>query len=548
MKYTINSNVYMNKDVYTKKVMRENVKKYITLFEMNHISRGDLIIFQTGRCPELISLIFAALSLEVTFCIIEPETPIKRVELAFEYATLVIQMDINQGVVCTKNIKKKVFDFSRAAYISFTSGTTGQAKGVMIPRSALDNFVKGIPKVVPVKKRKAIVSFTSCTFDIFLLEVILAPLYRIDIYLANEKECKNPKKMAELLKFCRADLLQMTPSMLTMLHMVDSLWESLQNIKVLMVGGEIFSQKLLLSLQKNIDARIFNMYGPTETTIWSTVEELTKSGLVSVGKPIRETRIYILSQSLELMPSQEMGEICIAGKGLAIGYLGNEEKTKECFVRLPWKKEEIVYRTGDIGFINHEGVLCCQGRNDNQVKIRGHRIELEDVDMNLLKSGLVDNCCTCYDSKRQILVCFYLTKKKEVTEADLREHMKTVVPLYMMPAQFVQTSQLIYTSSGKLDRKGMLLQNNKVRDTDIIQDVKTILMNSSGYNEKIDFETSLDACGLDSLSFINLIVEIEKRYGIEIDDDKLDIASFHTIRELIEHILTIVNEKRENYD
>ena len=205
----------------------------------------------------------------------------------------------------------------------------------------------------------------------------------LTVVLADEEEQRNPKLMAKFIQDNAVDIIQMTPSRMQLLLNYDKELICLKSVKEIMIGGEAFPFGLLQTLQEKTTARIYNMYGPTETTIWSTISNLTYKDHIDIGRPIKNTEIYIMDDSLTLLPSGQIGEICIGGKGLAKGYVGRDDLTAEKFIYLPQKPNVRVYRTGDMGRHLPDGDLEYLGRTDNQVKIRGHRVELEEIESHL---------------------------------------------------------------------------------------------------------------------------------------------------------------------
>lgn len=276
----------------------------------------------------------------------------------------VIYIDENETVDFREESNK-----SESAYILYTSGTTGIPKGVEVTREGLFNFIEGISEIIDFSAGKRIACFTTVSFDIFILESIMA-LYRgLVVVLANEDEQRNPRLMAKLIQDNEVDMVQMTPSRMQLLLNYDKELSCLKNVKEIMIGGESFPLSLLRRLKEKTNAKIYNMYGPTETTIWSTVSDLTQKDRIDIGRPIKNTEVYIVDESLSILPEGQVGEIYIAGKGLARGYVGKNDLTIEKFIYLPQKPDVRVYRTGDMGRYLPDGDLEYLGRTDNQVKI-----------------------------------------------------------------------------------------------------------------------------------------------------------------------------------
>lgn len=238
-------------------------------------------------------------------------------------------------------------------YILYTSGTTGTPKGVKVTWEGLLNFIEGISEIIDFSPGKRIACFTTVAFDIFFLESIMALYKGLTVVLANEDEQRNPRLMAKLIHDNAVDMVQMTPSRMQVLLNHDKELSCLKNVKEIMIGGEAFPLGLLKTLQAKTNAKIYNMYGPTETTIWSTVSDLTQKDRIDIGRPIKNTEVYIVDESLSILPEGQVGEICIAGKGLARGYVGKNDLTIEKFIYLPQNQtlEFIARATWDVTYL-----------------------------------------------------------------------------------------------------------------------------------------------------------------------------------------------------
>lgn len=484
----------------------------------------------------LVVAILAALDSKITFLPIDLEQPRERIlymldNAKIDYIFTVEEVEYDFGkynTVCLDdsrfignlNRSSILKNDNEIAYILYTSGTTGAPKAVEVTRKGLNNFIEAIPEIIELKNGKRIACFTSSSFDIFFLEIIL-PIYRgMTVVLADEEEQNNPRSIMRILMEYSINVLQMTPSRLKMLKAVDANFESLKKLEVILVGGEKFPYEILKALQGNTNARIYNMYGPTETTIWSTVSELTNKDKIDLGHPIKGTMVYLLLDGKEVKKGC-IGEICIGGVGLAKGYLRNEEQTERVFKYLPFGTNERVYYTGDLGVYDNDGNLLYMGRKDNQIKLRGHRIELEEIDSNLTKIQEIKIAATCFDNNREALIAFFVSDAV-IKDADIREKLKDYLPSYMLPSMFLRVEKMLYTVSGKIDRKGLLKLYENIRLEDkglglnkisgevceiVIKVIREVLCDELLFiNEKSEVVN----LGIDSISFIRIIVELEK--------------------------------------
>lgn len=437
------------------------------------------------------------------------------------------------------------------AYIMYTSGSTGRPKGVMVRRESVYNFMEGVSEVIDFSEGRSIACLTNVSFDIFFLESIMPLMKGMKVFFATEEEQNNPKAIAALIENSQVDMLQMTPSRMQLLLNYDGDLSCLKKVKDIMIGGEAFPEKLLHTLQEKTNANIYNMYGPTETTIWSTISNLTDKDSVDIGKPIKNTRVYIVDQDLHIVSDGEIGEICIAGKGLAKGYVNNEELTKEKFCPLPDKPEENIYRTGDLGKVLPTGDLICLGRTDSQVKIRGHRIELGEIEFFINQvDGVVQAVATVAEkSECEKTIEVYYTCSKPVTHEQISDYLSKKVPAYMIPAKYYEVDSFELTPNGKIDRKKLQSHNIKALDNKS-SSVPTDQSDSKAFEviaatlsesleipvESIKIDESLSELNLDSINFVKLVIALEAEFDFEFDDDKLLISEFPTVLSLVEYV------------
>ncbi len=554
---TIGSVIFENNE-YSSEYLRkyiDNIKKNI----ISAVNPNECIAVIVERNQYMLCLIMALIESNITFLPIDLELPEKRIlymlqnadiktvitsekkcigaDLTFKYLLLKsLLIDNNSNY-----LDIPFSEFNNPVYYLFTSGSTGNPKAVVVNVKGFFNFLESIPNIIEFSSGEKIASFTTISFDIFFLETILSLINGVTVVLANKDEQSNPKKMIDLLVNHKITILQSTPSRLKLLRMFDKNFESLRFLKILMVGGEIFPIELLKHLQQNLTAEIYNMYGPTETTIWSTISNLTHKQSVDIGKPIANTHIYLLNDRKELTESDKEGEICIAGDGLSNGYYKNQELTNNNFIQLPFEPYCKVYCTGDLGKYEN-GNLFCIGRIDNQVKINGYRIELEEIEYAIRKNNLVLDSVVCYDSDNNQLVSFYISDEKIDIES-LIDELESILPNYMIPSVFEKVSYFNYTPSGKTDRKSMLEAfRNKITDSEMVissnidLQIISIIKTELQTNKEIKAETKLENLGLNSMKYISIIVSIEDVFEFEFEEDFLLQESFITVQNIIDYV------------
>ncbi|SDG45461.1 thioester reductase domain-containing protein [Desulfosporosinus hippei] len=338
------------------------------------------------------------------------------------------------------------------AYLIYTSGSTGTPKGVMIEHRAISNFVHSITKEIDFTY-KTIISITTLSFDIFFMETLFPLIAGLKVIIANNEELASPHLLSDLIVRYQVDVLQATPARLNIMLNSST---CLNELSLIMVGGEVFPQSLLSRLKKITKAQIYNMYGPTETTIWSSTKRLDDADQLTIGRPIGNTKFYILDKYQTPVPIGMLGEIFIAGEGVARGYLNRPELTSEKFLSNPFFPGTRMYKTGDLGKWLENGEIEYIGRNDKQVKIRGFRIELSEIEECLLKNEDIKQAVvTTYQHLDRALLCAFLVGSVELPVSELRQHMLGYLPEYMIPNRFIWLPALPLTSNGKVDRKSL---------------------------------------------------------------------------------------------
>ena len=335
------------------------------------------------------------------------------------------------------------------AYVIYTSGSTGKPKGVMVRHKALCSFTSGMAGTLSIGQDARLLSLTTFSFDIFALELYVPLSVGGTVLLSTQATALDPEAILDLAQRQAANVLQATPSTWRML--LDSpRAHSLRGIACL-CGGEALPVDLA---QRMLDLQgpLWNLYGPTETTIWSAAHRLHQA-LPFVGRPIANTGLFILNAGLTPCSQGVSGELLIGGVGLARGYHGQPALTAERFVPNPFGAPgERLYRTGDLARYRADGVVEYIGRVDHQVKVRGFRIELGEIEACLREFDGVREAVVLADNDR--LIAYLVSaapQASQVYKTALRERL----PDYMVPAQWLFLDSLPLTPNGKLDRKAL---------------------------------------------------------------------------------------------
>jgi len=342
------------------------------------------------------------------------------------------------------------------AYVIYTSGSTGKPKGVMVEHRNVTNFFAGMDRVIGTDPGTWL-AVTSISFDISVLELLWTLTRGFEVVIHGEG---NSDKIPGKILHHRATHLQLTPSLLRALVSDAQSLEALGTLKTILVGGEALPSSLVAALRQNFSGELFNMYGPTETAIWSTVHRVEEPrSSIPIGKPIANTQVYVLDSQLRLVPSGAIGNLYIGGDGVVRGYLKRPELTEERFLGNPFRAGGRIYRTGDLARFLPDGGLEFVGRADFQVKIRGFRIELGEIEATLEQQPGVAQAVVVAREDRQadkILVAYLVAKDgKSVDANSLRSALEAALPNYMVPSHFVSLDKLPLTANGKIDRNAL---------------------------------------------------------------------------------------------
>lgn len=350
-------------------------------------------------------------------------------------------------------------DTETTAYVIFTSGSTGTPKGVAISHRALTNFMLSMEKEPGLAADDMLVAVTTISFDIAGLELYLPLIAGARVVIADRTQVQDGFALVRLVEESNATVLQATPTLWQML--VEAGMGKTMRLKKL-CGGEPLPKDLARTLVR-MEGELWNMYGPTETTIWSSVQQvLDNDAPVTIGHPIANTQLYILDQDGRIAPVGVTGELHIGGDGLAQGYFDRPDLTEAAFVQrdVGTGGMQRLYKTGDVGRRLADGSLQLLGRRDNQIKLRGFRIELGDIEAVISKVEGVRQCAVVgvRNSKGDVsLVCYYVTEPGTSVPdaAGLAALARANLPAYMVPAAWVLETALPQTANGKLDRKAL---------------------------------------------------------------------------------------------
>ncbi|MCY7904064.1 non-ribosomal peptide synthetase DhbF [Bacillus inaquosorum] len=460
--------------------LNEEANRLAHLLIEKGLGPEQFVALALPRSPEMVASMLAVLKTGAAYLPLDPEFPADRISYMLEDANpsciitteeiaarlpddlsvpqLVLDQAVTQEVVKRYSPDNPNVSVSLAhpAYIIYTSGSTGRPKGVVVTLKSLSNFLLSMQEAFSLGEEDRLLAVTTVAFDISALELYLPLISGAQIVIAQKETIREPQALAQMIEYFDINIMQATP---TLWHaLVTNEPEKLRGLRVL-VGGEALPSGLLQALHE-LHCPVTNLYGPTETTIWSAAAFLEEGlkGVPPIGKPIWNTQVYVLDNGLQPVPPGVVGELYIAGTGLARGYFRCPDLTAERFVADPYGPPGArMYRTGDQARWRADGSLDYIGRADHQIKIRGFRIELGEIDAVLAKHPDIEQAAVVVreDQPGDKRLVAYVVAASAIDTAELRRYVGASLPDYMVPAAFVEMDELPLTPNGKLDRKAL---------------------------------------------------------------------------------------------
>ena len=461
---------FIEESISYKELDIKSTQVSLTLKELG-IKKNDIVGIMMERSIDLLVAIIGVMKVGATYLPLDIVFPSERINYILKDSSCKVLLHNSElkDDICFYGKKVDVRDISwstieyklesgiemdSTAYILYTSGSTGEPKGVPIDHSALTSFLEGIIKRIPFNENDRILAVTTVSFDISILELLVPLAIGMTIVLADSRMGKNPRLLVDYIIKKNINVIQMTPTrMMILMECLNSV-DWVRNMRMIMIGGENFPINLLEKIQSITDSRIYNMYGPTESTIWVSVADLTKESVVHIGTSLQDSKLVILDENNKSVKRGELGEICILGAQLSKGYLNKRELTEKRFIRIKEYPNEILYRTGDYGCELENGNFVCKGRLDDQVKIRGYRVELNEVSQTLSNHPQIKNAVViALDSKNNTkYISAYYEADNKLNDSEIREYMRKYLPYYMIPEKFEWTEKLPETLNQKIDK------------------------------------------------------------------------------------------------
>jgi amino acid adenylation domain-containing protein len=444
------------------------------------VRRGTIVGICMDRCAEMVMALLATFKTGAAYLPLDPAFPPDRIEFMQEDAcplVVVTQSHLREKfsfsaphVLCidedlpgfeagnlTKFFPPRDTTLDDIAYVLYTSGSTGKPKGVQITHRALTNMLIAVSNDVGLSCSDVVLATTTISFDISTFEIFAPLIAGAHLVVAPRSVAIDGKLLAEAIEKHGVTMLQATPAGWRVL--LEAGWEGQAGLKMLTAGEPltwILAQRLL---ERGAD--LWNLYGPTETTVYATGSQIRKDTKITVGRPLANCTAYVLNEHRQRVPVGSIGELFIGGVCVGAGYLNRPELTSERFLADPFSSEPgaRLYRSGDLARELPNGEIDLLGRADNQVKLRGYRIELEEIEAfldshpSIRKS--VAKVVNVGDGDERLVAYVVPVDKDRMDEADWREHVARSLPWYMVPSAFAVVDSFQLTPNGKVDRKAL---------------------------------------------------------------------------------------------
>ena len=514
------------------------------LIDKCNIKNGDIVAFHLTRSELSVISILGILKANATFLPLNISLPKARMDYILKNSNskfLLNSKIISKAIKYKKSKIKGKRDLNSSAYIIYTSGTTGNPKGVEISENSLLNLCKWYIEDLKINNQTKALLMIPTSFDASIKN-ILAPLF-VGGEVIISKEQFEPYDLIKIIEERKINLINCVPSAFKAILDISKSYQELKSVKYLAFGGESLNLSPFKDFYLKSNAKLFNIYGPTEACDISTIYEIKKEDLdkkiIPIGKGISNSKIYILDKYQNLTPKGVIGELIIGGVGIAKGYINNKKLTDKNFIK--HKNFGKIYKTGDLAKELNDGNIQFIGRSDDQVKIRGNRVEISEIEHKILEMRGVNSAFVLVKNNNLVT---YLKLSNKIKIEKIKEHLQNNLPPYMIPSDFIKIKNIPLTQNGKVDKKRLLEINQKFvkkKDKNLTSlEQKLLTIFETVLNKNISINDNFFEVGGDSLNGIKVISQINKNLKREL---KLStIFEYQNIKDLANFL---ENEEQE---
>jgi len=512
------------------------------------VKAEDMIGVSLDRSEWLVIAILGILKSGAAYVPIDPGYPQERIDYMLSDSSCKVLIDAQElaryqetAKYCSSENPAPVSRPEDLAYVIYTSGSTGRPKGVMIMHSNVYSFIKWCGDEFGSSSFDTVLAVTSICFDLSVFELFYTLCHGKKMRILS-----NALSIPACLNLPEQLLLNTVPGVVGLLLRENA---DLSAVSVLNMAGEPIPSNYIQDLNLQ-HTEVRNLYGPSEDTTYSTVYRIKDKSPVLIGRPVSNTRIYILDDQRHPVPVGVIGEICIGGAGVARGYLNQPALTAEKFVQCPFRAGERMYLTGDMGRWREDGNIEFIGRKDGQVKIRGYRIELGEIERALqeyrLAEGAVVLARTIMNGEKELVA--YIVSKEDLNVTGIRTHLSKTLPAYMVPNYYIRIDKLPLTDNGKVDKKNLpdptedafiINEMYKAPGNEVEEKLVTIWQEILG-REKIGVKDNFFELGGHSLKVVQLISRINIIFGVRMNVQ--GVFRDPTIENISEHIHFILDQ------
>ena len=515
--------------------LEEKSNKTANFLLSKGVQKNDVIGIMFHRSLEILPSIWGVLKAGATYMLIDPTLPEDRIQYMLENAK-------TKFVITNLYLNYKSYNLDTIKYYStnlpdietsnddnfcviYTSGSTGKPKGVVLKRLGILNLLYSFKELLHTTNCDNFLSTSTVAFDMFIVENFISILDGKTVILADENEQTVPAFTSKLIMKYNVDFILSTPSKINLLLDIP---DCLRNVKVIQLGGEVFKPTLFNKLRQATSAEIHNGYGPSECSACAS-DKLVADENITIGKPYLNTKIFIKNKDNNILPIGYPGEIVIEGYGVGKGYLNKYNFNG-------------TYHTGDMGILSSSGELIYLGRKDNQVKLHGLRIELDEITNKLVQLPEINNAITIIKKVNDIdCICSYVKTETKISEKTVKEALSKKLPKYMIPTHIVFVDSFPITINGKIDTKNLpeiiVEKSNFVPCASETEKKLELIWQKMFERKQIGANISFFDLGADSLATIRLVSEIYSSMNIKVNIQ--DIYNHSTISELAKFLDTL---------
>lgn len=568
---------------YTYRELNERANQVARVLLSNGLQKGEFVSIFMERSLETIISLLGILKAGGVYVPVDPEHPQERNSYIVEdtassfvltkESSLLEASRLFSGITTVRQILAvdgRLAGFAASnpnldiqpddlAYIIYTSGSTGKPKGALIAHRGVANLGSVVQRDCDIKPGDVLTQFATYSFDASVWDTIGALFYGAELYLLSAEERVSVEEFASAIERTGTTIITILPTIFfnqLASFLSDEGFHKLAKVKIITVAGEALYGEQVRAFQRKFGNQIdiVNVYGPTECTVATTthrISEQVPEGVVNIpiGRPIHNYKVYIVNEEQQLCPVGVPGEVYIATPALAQGYLNQPERTAQAFIDNPFAIDEKIYKSGDIAKLLDSGLLEYVGRSDSQLKIRGHRIEIGEIEDHFARLEQVQNVAVIpkKESDGQNMLVGYFTSKdgSTLSVADIKAELTVKLPSYFVPKWICQLDEMPIAPTGKINRKAMVslphVERHEDRPDRVLPETEAEAIIMEAWKEILqhdDFgvEDSFFAIGGDSLRVIHVLVILKPNYP------QLKIADFFaekTIRALAQHVETL---------